>query len=593
MRLNAVTPKIAYYARYSCDQQRDTSIEDQLRRCREVAAQHGLPTEGQVFQDEALSGTSKHNHKRLGYKALLAAWDGGQFSVLIVDEFSRLTRDGLEQARLIKRLEENRRVRLITANGTDTQVPNWQLTLGLMGLVGQQAIRDTRDRVMRGMVGQLERGYMIAAPAYGYRSVRDLDERQNSKGTHWVINQPEAEIVREIFARRAAGEPMTKIAKSLNDRAVPMSREPETTGGGFWRSARIRAILAHPIYRGEYRWHGSGTYQAMARKIGKAIEEEIFAREDLRLVTDEIWHRCNDQFGTRSGYSSSKNVLAGIVRCGCCGGILAVSAAKGDQCRSLYCPSCSLAKTLAGQDKRLSSTIATDGVQFLLTEAMKMLLTAPFLEAFKDALRQRLAGDGSRDIELARAELARLAQVRTRLLRMIDGDEAEDPMLEQRYKESRDKVRDAEVRLKELEAGQAIDPEAIEAQLEADPGELIATLFDAGLPPYQLRTQLGHLFPSIVFEGKDSRYVSRFTLRFAPGAALALASGTEVLSDEGVELRFYLRYSRPVGPAREDHGNYWRAWLAQPSALQAEPPATWPVVDDAGCPQDEACAVAA
>lgn len=155
--------KLALYARYSCDQQKETSIDDQLRRCRDFARQLGLAdAQALVFKDEALSGTFKHTDKRIGYQALLAAWDANEFTVLIVDEFSRLTRDAVEQARLMRRLETNRRVRLITANGIDTDRPNWQLHVGLVGLVGQQATRDTQHRVERGMLGQLERGYLAA-----------------------------------------------------------------------------------------------------------------------------------------------------------------------------------------------------------------------------------------------------------------------------------------------------------------------------------------------------------------------------------------------------------------------------------------------
>ncbi len=538
-----MTPKLAFYARYSCDQQKETSIDDQLRQCRDFAQQHAITTDqAQVFEDQALSGTLKHIDKRTGYQSLLAAWDANEFTVLVVDEFSRLTRDAVEQAQLVRRLENNRRVRLLTVNGIDTNVPNWQLQVGLAGLVGQQSTRDTQHRVGRGMVGQLERGYLIAAPAYGYDYQRDIDSRGNSLGTRWVIDEKEATVVREIFARREAGESMHQIAAWLNATGVSCSRKAKSLQGGFWRPARIRDLLTNTIYRGEFRWHGSKTYHDKAAKLGIAIEERIFLRPELRLVSDETWQRCNDMTGTRTGYGGGKNALAGIVTCGCCGGTLAVSASK--RVPSLFCPSCTLAKHMDAQTERMSSTIATAGVQYLLTEALKQFLAPASLDAFKAELRKRLTGDNTQALEATRVELLRLTRSQERLSHRIAADETEDEVLMTRYAEARASVQKTQARLVELEAGRSrIDPDVVEAQLQVDPAEKLACLFEQDLPPHRLRMVLGRMFPAIIFDGKERRYTAVFTLRFAPGAALAQATGTETLAGGEVEMRFRLSYS--------------------------------------------------
>lgn len=41
--LTSLLVRIAIYARYSCDQQRETSIDDQIRRCKEIAERRQLP----------------------------------------------------------------------------------------------------------------------------------------------------------------------------------------------------------------------------------------------------------------------------------------------------------------------------------------------------------------------------------------------------------------------------------------------------------------------------------------------------------------------------------------------------------------------
>ena len=49
--------RAAIYARFSSDLQRDASIEDQIRSCRDYAARQGLEVV-EVYSDRAVSGAS-------------------------------------------------------------------------------------------------------------------------------------------------------------------------------------------------------------------------------------------------------------------------------------------------------------------------------------------------------------------------------------------------------------------------------------------------------------------------------------------------------------------------------------------------------
>jgi len=543
------TKATAIYARYSSDQQKETSIEDQLRRCRELAVQHGLVIdEALVFSDAALSGNSKQQSKREGYKSLIQAWEDGRFSVLIVDEFSRLTRDGVEQANLVQRLERNQRVRLITANGIDTSIQNWQLNVGLIGMVGQQSTRDTQHRVVRGMLGQLARGYMVATPAMGYVLDRQNDGSGSRIGTYWKVQESSATVIREIFERRAAGQSMHQIARWLNDTGVPLRRKARTDDGGYWRAARVRNILSNTIYRGQFTWHGSTTVHYAAKNEGRSIDEQIFERPQLRLVSDELWHRCNDNKLSRSGYGGGKHALTGVVECGYCGTILSLSSLQ--RCRSVYCASCTSAKSMLGTTERHSQTVAVAGVQILLSEVLRQFLSPTFVNAFRERLMQKMTGDKSGEIERCMADLSKQQRAQERLSHLLAASDDEDLILMARYLESRTKVTDAQVKLAALQQGYSpIDQCAIESQLKVDPSILLNDLFSADIPPERLRTVLARLFPEIVLEGKTSRYSSIFRIGFAPGAALALASRSVPMDDEIFVQRYLLKYSpsRRVG----------------------------------------------
>jgi site-specific DNA recombinase len=85
--------RCAIYARYSSDRQSPTSIDDQLRKCREYAEQKGLEVlEPHVYTDEAVSGAG---NDRPGLKRLETAVSSSPlpFEILLTDDSSRLFRN--------------------------------------------------------------------------------------------------------------------------------------------------------------------------------------------------------------------------------------------------------------------------------------------------------------------------------------------------------------------------------------------------------------------------------------------------------------------------------------------------------------------
>lgn len=549
-RPNELRNTAALYARYSCENQRETSIEDQLRRCRELAAKHGLViNEQHIYADSAMSGTATAIDRREGYKALLAAWGQNQFDFILADDVDRITRDGVEQALLVRRLESNLRVHLVTNDGIDSRTQNWQLMMSVRGIVGQQQVRTTKSLVVRGMVGQLERGFMIATPAFGYVLDRQFDGQGNRIGTHWKIEESSASLVRLIFEKRGAGQSMHQIARWLNEQGVALQRKAQKSTGGFWRASRIKDLLKNPTYRGEFIWNASTTLKAKAKKSGAVLAEQAFARPELRLVSDELWYRCNSKTISRSGYGGGSHPFTGLLSCGLCDSVLVLTSKS--RCRSLYCASCTTAQGMNVKGAHMTSTIATQGVQILLSHALGDFLTPAFVETFRTRLKLRLSGDNSAAIEALQRELGGLKNAQERLSRMLANAVEDDPVLMQRYEELREQVKQLNSQLVRLngEAGR-VDQSAIGKQMTIDPGKLVERVFTFEQPPEALRALLARLFPRIVFEGKPGgRYTSIFGLEFAMGDALALASGTAIQMTAGSTKRYQLTY-HPAGRVR-------------------------------------------
>ncbi|MFT8953777.1 MAG: recombinase family protein, partial [Gluconobacter sp.] len=92
--------KVALYARYSSDNQRDASIEDQLRACRGYADTQGW-TIVDSYSDRAISGASLI---RPGIQELISDANAGRFQILLTEAMDRLSRDQEDIAGLFKRM---------------------------------------------------------------------------------------------------------------------------------------------------------------------------------------------------------------------------------------------------------------------------------------------------------------------------------------------------------------------------------------------------------------------------------------------------------------------------------------------------------
>jgi site-specific DNA recombinase len=92
--------RVAIYARYSSDNQREASIADQLRVCRAFAERNGW-TIAQEFSDQAISGATL---LRAGFQALMRDALNHRFDVVPAESLDRFSRDQEDTAGLFKRL---------------------------------------------------------------------------------------------------------------------------------------------------------------------------------------------------------------------------------------------------------------------------------------------------------------------------------------------------------------------------------------------------------------------------------------------------------------------------------------------------------
>jgi len=278
--------RVTIYARYSSDSQRDASIADQLRVCREFAARQGWRIVDE-FTDHALSGATLLPG---GFQAMMRDALNGRFNVVLAEALDRFSRDQKDTAGLFKRLTFAG-VNIVTLVEGDIT----HLHVGLKGTMNALFLKDLADKTRRGLRGRVELGKSGGDLCYGYR-VRLATHDGAATGEREIV-PAEAEVIRRIFRDYSAGLSPKAIAKRLNAECCPgPSGAPWNPSTLHGNPARGTGILNNELYIGRLVWNrlryvkDPDTGKRVSRP-NPPSEWITTAVPQLRIVDDELWEK--------------------------------------------------------------------------------------------------------------------------------------------------------------------------------------------------------------------------------------------------------------------------------------------------------------
>ena len=406
--------KVALYARYSSDSQREASIADQMRLCREHAHQVGWQIV-EEYSDHAVSGASL---LRPGIQALMRDAQKGHFDIVVAEALDRLSRDQEDIAGLHKRMSYAG-VKIITLGEGEIS----SLHVGLKGTMNALFLKDLADKTRRGLRGRIENGKSGGGKSYGYDVIKQFDASGEPIRGDRTINEAEAQIIRSIFTNYNAGKSPKKIAADLNIQRVA------APGGKEWGFSTINGnarrgtgILNNELYIGRMIWNrqtfikdpDSGKRQARPNTSAAWISKDV---PDLRIIDDEVWQMTkarqrqlmvtrNDQGGESGNHFRDRRrptyLLSGLVKCGCCGaGYAMISAALLGCSKARNNGTCNNPKNMR-----------RDELEYRVLNGLKSQLMHPDLfKAFCDEFTRetnKLRMNGSARIDAAKAELVKI-----------------------------------------------------------------------------------------------------------------------------------------------------------------------------------------
>ena len=343
------------YARYSSDKQREASIDDQLRVCRDFCAREGIEVV-RAYTDYAISGKTD---QRPEFRLMIA--NAPESDYVVVYMFDRFSRDRYDSATYKKMLRECG-VRVVSASEKVEDTPEGNLQEGLLEILAEYYVADLKRKVRRGMEGNalkaMDNGYKL----FGYAT--------DPASRCYVIDEAEADVVREVFRRYIAGESKGAIASSLAGRGLT------TSTGSPVNYNWVERVLARRAYTGLYSWSGIEVEGGMP----VIIDEETFER--ARRVPRRR---------PRDPEKMAKFPLSGKLFCGLCGEPMHGSGGTGKSGKRYFYYMCKEAGDCRRRVRReLVEDALAEAVLSIASDEERMRLVARrIVEAYKPSDKAR------------------------------------------------------------------------------------------------------------------------------------------------------------------------------------------------------------
>ena len=264
-------PRLIPYTRQSLGklgETRDTSLSLEAQRAviADYANAQGFIV-AEPIQDHDLKGDDP---ARPGLAELERFVQPGD--TVAVYKFDRLARDVVLQESLIRRLQA-RNVQVISVTE-----PSTRLTRVIYGAVNEEYRDALSQRIKDAKRQQAMRGHYTGANTpYGYqrsqvRAIPLPDGGEYLRPTGVLtVEQAEAAVVRDIYARVAGGDALFAIAADLNLRGVPTRHKSQ------WHVTTIKQLVRNRWY------YGAATYKG--DEIAPGLHEPLIDRD--------LWERAN------------------------------------------------------------------------------------------------------------------------------------------------------------------------------------------------------------------------------------------------------------------------------------------------------------
>lgn len=307
-----MTLKGVIYARYSSANQREESIEGQLRECKAFAKNQDICILTSYI-DRAISGRTD---SRPQFQQMIEDSSKKIFDVVIVYTLDRFARNRYDSAVYKSKLRKNG-VKVMSAKEHIADDPSGILLESLLEGYAEYYSAELAQKVKRGMTESAMAGKWQAHTPLGY--FIDKDKKLQ-------VNDSTAPIVQMIFELYAAGYKSATIIRTLNEKHF------YTSHGKPFAKSSLESIITNPVYKGTYKWNDI----VIEGAVPALVSDELFDSAQLRI---------SKQRGKKHVRTSEFYLLTTKLICGSCGGNMIGMSGKSRNGELHYYYSCQNRRT--------------------------------------------------------------------------------------------------------------------------------------------------------------------------------------------------------------------------------------------------------
>ena len=262
-----------------------------------------------VYSDEAMTGTK---NQRSGFQQMLEECRKGNIDLIITKSISRFARNTVTLLQTVRELKslgvdvffEEQHIHTLSSDG--------ELMMTILASYAQEESLSASENQKWRVRKAFENGELMNLRfLFGYDITPDGIK----------VNEKEAAIVREIFARFNSGESMSSICRDLNARGI------KGVLGGTWYSMRIRRILSNEKYLGnallQKRYRNNHIDKKLVTNKGElpmyyaeGTHEPIIDKVVFDLAQEQLLQLEQQAAGWKR---PTHTVFTGLIRCGNCG----------------------------------------------------------------------------------------------------------------------------------------------------------------------------------------------------------------------------------------------------------------------------------
>ena len=289
----------AIYARFSSDNQREESIDAQIRAIKEYCQKNDIEIVASYI-DEARSATTDD---RPQFLKMIRDSSANQWDMVIVHKLDRFARNRYDSA-FYKRELRKAGCRLVSVTEQLDDSPESIILESVLEGMAEYYSRNLAREVMKGLKENAMKGKFCGGiPPLGY----DIEDG------HYIVNETEARWVRTIFEMYAAGASYGDILDKLNSIGAKTKR-----GRPFGKNS-LYSILKNEKYTGTY------VFNKGTKKIHNIEKEDVIRIPEgiPAIISRELFEQAQKRLSSRqtraAGKAKEVYLLSGLVYCGECG----------------------------------------------------------------------------------------------------------------------------------------------------------------------------------------------------------------------------------------------------------------------------------